>query len=65
MPEQQSSLTAQTSPTWMQKDAVSWHLPFWHSVEQHSEPDEQLLPAVLQPGLRGTQVWLQLPPQHS
>jgi len=57
-PEQQSSLFAQTSPVWMQKDAPSWQRPLVHRLEQHSPSVAHVFPAVRQVRFRGVHVWL-------
>jgi hypothetical protein len=64
-PVQQSAPRAQTSPSCVQYEAASWHLPVLQSEEQQSAFAAQSLPAVLHAVLSAWQVPpVQVPPQH-
>jgi hypothetical protein len=54
-PVQQLALAEQTSPGCPQKED-GWHVPLAHLPEQHSLPDTQELPSVLQEVLSGAHV---------
>jgi hypothetical protein len=67
-PPQHWAPLTQTSPVWVQKEASVAHIPSSsQNAEQQSLLTVQLLPNVLQVGLRATQVLSspQSPPQHS
>jgi hypothetical protein len=65
-PPQQSAASAQLSPVWMQKDALSEQVSLLQSLEQQSPSFLQALPWVLHCVLRGRHVASrQVPLQHS
>lgn len=65
MPAQQSVSFAQMSLVWVQNETLPAHTPLLQTCEQHSLLPPQVLPAVLQAVLSGSQPELpQLPLQH-